>query len=76
MKSLDFEKKIECPFVLCTIPLIFKIFQKLWKKVEIQFSPLQDICHIGVCPKWSRTFIEFSELSESHKSMKHEQGSI
>ena len=32
---------------------------------------------IGVFPKWSRTFFEFSELSklkESDKSLKHEIG--
>ena len=35
------------------------------------------ICqHIGVFPKWSRTFIEFSEFRESHKSLKHQLGSI
>ena len=27
-------------------------------------------------PKWSRTFIEFSEFRESDKSLKHELGSI
>ena len=32
--------------------------------------------HIGVNPKWSRTFIEFSEFRESDKSLKHELGSI
>ena len=31
---------------------------------------------IGVCPKWARTFIEFSKFSESQKSLKHELGSI
>ena len=34
---------------------------------------------IGVIPKWSRTFIEsidFSEFTESDKSLKHELGSI
>ena len=35
--------------------------------------------NMGVFPKWSRTFIEFSEFSkfrESDKSLKHELGSI
>ena len=30
----------------------------------------------GVFPKWSRTFAEFGEFSETDKSMKHELGSI
>ena len=29
-----------------------------------------------VFPKWSRPFIEFTELRESKKSLKHELGSI
>ena len=32
--------------------------------------------HNGVVPKWSRSFIEFSEFRESDKSLKHEWGSI
>ena len=32
--------------------------------------------HIGVFLKWSRTFIEFRELRESDKSLKHELDSI
>ena len=31
---------------------------------------------IGVFPKWSRTFAEFSEFRETDKSLKHELGSI
>ena len=30
----------------------------------------------GVFPKWSRTFIEFSEFRESDKSLKHELGQL
>ena len=30
----------------------------------------------GDFPKWSRTFIEFSEFRESEKSLKHKLGSI
>ena len=33
-------------------------------------------CFSGDFPKWSRTFIEFIELSEFDKSLKHELGSI
>ena len=32
--------------------------------------------NIGVFPKWSRTFIEFSEFRESDNSLQHELGSI
>ena len=31
---------------------------------------------IGVFPKWSTTFTEFSEFRESDKPLKHEMGSI
>ena len=31
---------------------------------------------IGVFPKWSRTFTEFSEFRETDKSLKHELGSV
>ena len=30
----------------------------------------------GVFPKWNRSFIEFSEFSESDKSLKNELGAI
>ena len=30
----------------------------------------------GVFPKWSKTFIEFSEFTESDKSLKHKLGSV
>ena len=29
---------------------------------------------VGVFPKWSRNFIEFSEFRETDKSLKHELG--
>ena len=31
---------------------------------------------IWVFPKWNRTFAEFSEFTETDKSLKHELGSI
>ena len=40
---------------------------------------MSDLLFNGVFPKWSRTFIEFSEFSEIRefdKSLKHELGSL
>ena len=43
-----------------------------WPNVNCQTS-LNTWCVIGVFPKWSRTFIKFSEFVESDKSLKQEQ---
>ena len=44
------------------------------KRIQIYVGPIS--CAIEVFPKWSRTFIEFTEFSESEKSLKHELGSV
>ena len=47
-------------------------------KPKQQGSIYQDFNN-GVFPKWSRTFLEFSEFGEfreSDKSLRHEMGSI
>ena len=40
---------------------------------------MTDLAHVRtsfrkIFPKWSRTFIEFSEFGETEKSLKHELG--
>ena len=53
-------------------PKLYHIGNKTTKTVKFYENEL----FIGVFPKWSRTFAEFSEFRESDKSLKHELGSI
>ena len=59
--------------------LSFKVINLPWRTAHHYLNLRKPGSVIGVFPNWSRTFIEFggiSEFSESHKSLKHELGSI
>ena len=56
--------------------LSFKVINLPWQTAHHYLNLGKPGSVIGVFPKWSRTFIKFSEFSESDKFLKHELSSI
>ena len=73
-KSANSQQPIKILAVIFFVPNIFKYYYGSDDGVNYVFGECTK--HIGVFLKWSRTFIEFRELRESDKSLKHELDSI